>query len=92
MLARRLSQEKAAQLLGLTSRHVRRMCRAYERKGARGLISRKRGKPSYNQSLAAVRDQEATGFGADEEQETIAITGRSRVGGDTAAAAHSGSG
>jgi transposase len=57
VLERRLSQTKAAELLGVSARQVRRMCRAYERQGARGLISGKRGKPSNNQALRGVRDQ-----------------------------------
>jgi transposase len=42
----RLSQEKAALLMGLGARQVRRLCRSYERHGPTGLASRKRGRPS----------------------------------------------
>lgn len=41
-----LSQAKAAGLLGLTTRQVRRLCRALERSGPGGLASRRRGRPS----------------------------------------------
>jgi len=42
----RLSQGKASELLALTSRQVRRLCRALEQSGANGLVSRRRGRPS----------------------------------------------
>ena len=42
----RLSQVKAGELLGLTSRQVRRLCRALEAGGPGGLVSRKRGRAS----------------------------------------------
>lgn len=41
-----LTQVKAGELLGLTERQVRRLCRAFERSGAAGLASRRRGRPS----------------------------------------------
>jgi hypothetical protein len=41
-----LSQVKAGELLGLTTRQVRRLCRALERSGPGGLASRRRGRPS----------------------------------------------
>jgi hypothetical protein len=41
-----LPQVKAAELLGLTVRQVRRLCRAYEGSGPGGLASRRRGRPS----------------------------------------------
>jgi hypothetical protein len=43
---RRLTQVKAAQLLGLGPRQVRRLCTSYEQHGAPALVSRKRGKTS----------------------------------------------
>jgi transposase len=48
VLERRLTQTKAAGLMGVSARQVRRMCGAYEREGAVGLISKRRGKPSNN--------------------------------------------
>jgi transposase len=42
----RMTQAAAAQQLSLTIRQIKRLCRAYRRRGARGLLSRKRGHPS----------------------------------------------
>jgi Homeodomain-like domain len=50
----RLTQVKAAEILGLTDRQVRRLQAAYERQGAAGLVSRKRGRRSNNAIPAAV--------------------------------------
>lgn len=60
-----LKQVKAADLLGLTTRQVRRLQAAYERSGAAGLVSRRRGRPSNNAMpetfsaavMAVVRDR-----------------------------------
>lgn len=41
-----LDQRQAAQLLGLSVRQVKRLCRCVRQRGAQGLISRKRGQPS----------------------------------------------
>jgi len=49
---RRLTQIKAAERLGLSLRQVERLCRAFRRDGASGLVSRQRGRPS-NRKLAA---------------------------------------
>lgn len=43
---RRLTQQAAAVRLGLSVRQVKRLCRAYRRRGAAGLVSRRRGRPS----------------------------------------------
>lgn len=43
---KRLTQKKAAQLLGISTRQVKRLWRAYRKKGAQGLISLRRGQPS----------------------------------------------
>ncbi len=50
-----LTQRKAAKLLGLTARHVRRILRRYETEGDIGLIHRSRGRPSKRKVPAAVR-------------------------------------
>jgi hypothetical protein len=42
----RWTQARAAALLGLTTRQVRRLCRTFEAAGAGGLVSRQRGRPS----------------------------------------------
>ena len=39
----------AAELLGVSERQVKRLLRRYREEGARGLVSRRRGKPSSNQ-------------------------------------------
>ncbi len=46
VVERRLTQEKAGELIGLTGRQVCRLCVAYERDGPMGLVSRQRGRPS----------------------------------------------
>jgi transposase len=46
---KRLKQRAAAEMLGVNERHVRRLLRAYRLEGERGLISKRRGKPSNNQ-------------------------------------------
>jgi transposase len=45
---KRLTQKEAAQLLGLSIRQVKRLWRAYRKKGPAGLVSARRGKPSNN--------------------------------------------
>ena len=52
VIERRLTQREAASMLGLTSRQVRRLRRAYERDGPEGLASKHRGRPS-NRRLAS---------------------------------------
>ena len=54
---RRLTQRRAAELSGLTERHVRRLYRAFKRAGAAGLVSRQRGRPSHRQLPAATQAQ-----------------------------------
>jgi hypothetical protein len=46
VIEKRLTQLEAAQILGLTSRQVRRLRRAYERDGPIGFASKHRGRPS----------------------------------------------
>ena len=46
---KRLKQSEAAEMLGVSERHVRRLVRGYRQDGERGLISKRRGKPSNNQ-------------------------------------------
>jgi len=58
VIERRLTQREAARMLGLTSRQVRRLCRAYGRDGPGGLASRHRGRPS-NRRLPAEHRREA---------------------------------
>jgi len=46
---RELKQARAAELLGIGVRQVKRLARAYRQQGDRGLVSGRRGKPSNNQ-------------------------------------------
>jgi transposase len=45
---KRTSQNKAAEELGISTRQVKRLWKAYRKKGAAGLISQQRGKASHN--------------------------------------------
>jgi len=45
---KRLAQKEAARMLELSVRQIKRLFRAYEAQGAKGLISGRRGKPSNN--------------------------------------------
>jgi transposase len=49
-----LTQAQAADLLHLSLRHVKRLCKAYKAAGASSLISRRRGRPSNNRLSAEV--------------------------------------
>jgi hypothetical protein len=44
-----LTRVKAGEILGISARHVHRLCKAYEAAGPVGLISRRRGRPSNRQ-------------------------------------------
>ena len=55
VVERRLTQRAAAARLGLSLRHVERLCHAFRRHGAAGLVSRKRGRPSNRKLAEAVR-------------------------------------
>lgn len=54
---KRLTQKEAARLLGLSTRQVKRLWRAYRRQGAQGLVSGRRGKASNNRLDAGVVQQ-----------------------------------
>src|SRR4029079_18526821 len=43
-----LKQRQAAELLSVSVRQVKRLCKAYQASGAAGLISKRRGQPSNN--------------------------------------------
>jgi transposase len=45
---KRLSQKEAAGMLGMSTRQVKRLFRAYKTQGAQGLVSKRRGQPSHN--------------------------------------------
>lgn len=50
---RQLRQKRAAELLGIGERQIKRLVSAYRRRGDRGLVSGRRGKPSNNRLSAA---------------------------------------
>lgn len=54
---KRLKQREAAELLGLTSRQVRRLQRRFEQRGPNGLTHGLRGKPSNRRLPAALLDR-----------------------------------
>jgi len=54
---KRLSQKEAAQMLKISVRQVKRLWRAYQEQGAKGIASRRRGKPSNNRLDAGVVQQ-----------------------------------
>ncbi len=54
---KRLTQKEAAQLLGISIRQVKRLWRAYRKEGAKGLVSRRRGKPSNNRLETGIVQQ-----------------------------------
>jgi transposase len=58
VIEKRMTQREAARMLGLTSRQVRRLERAYARDGAGSLASKHRGRPS-NRRLASDLRREA---------------------------------
>ena len=55
VIERRLTQREAARMLGVTSRHVRRLRRVYEQAGRGGLASKQRGRPSNRRLPADLR-------------------------------------
>jgi transposase len=67
---KRLKQRAAAEQLGISERQLKRLLRRYRQAGARGLVSKRRGKPSNNQLAKETRRKvldllksKYTGFG-----------------------------
>jgi transposase len=54
---RRLTQKEGAQMLGISLRQIKRIWRAYRKNGAKGLVSKRRGKPSNNRLDAGIVQQ-----------------------------------
>jgi transposase len=54
---RRLTRRHAAELLKLSERQVYRLYAAFKARGAAGLASAKRGRPSHRKIAMAVREQ-----------------------------------
>jgi len=57
VIEKRLTQHEAAAILGLTTRQLRRLRRAYVRDGPMGLASKHRGRPSNRQLPSALRGE-----------------------------------
>jgi len=57
VVERRLTQQRAADQLGLGLRQVERLCRAFRTDGAAGLVSHKRGGPSNRKLATTVRER-----------------------------------
>ena len=53
--AKKMTQKKAAEALGISVRQVKRLCKNYREKGAAGLVSQRRGKPSNNRLPAETK-------------------------------------
>jgi transposase len=51
---KRLTQKEAAGMLGVSLRQVKRLYSVYRKRGAKGLVSQRRGKPSNNQLDAGI--------------------------------------
>jgi transposase len=54
---KRLTQKEAARMLGISVRQVKRLYRSYRKRGAKGLVSQRRGKPSNNRLDAGIMQQ-----------------------------------
>ncbi len=54
---KRLTQKEAARMLDLSVRQIKRLCRAYKARGAKGLVSARRGKPSNHCMNEQVQQQ-----------------------------------
>ena len=53
--AKKMTQKKAGEALGISVRQVKRLCKNYREKGAAGLVSQRRGKPSNNRLPAETK-------------------------------------
>jgi len=54
---KRLKQKEAAEMLGVSVRHIKRLLRAYRQDGAAGLVSKRRGKAGNHRLAEEVIDQ-----------------------------------
>ncbi len=57
VIAKSLKQSKAAIELGVSIRHIKRLCHTYRLQGAKGLLSKKEGQPSVNHFPVLTRNQ-----------------------------------
>ena len=79
VIEKRLTQREAARMLGLTSRQVRRLRRAYGRDGPGGLASKHRGRPG-NRRLSAELRREALGRAARDGPRIVVVRLRDGLG------------
>ena len=54
---KRMTQREAAQILGVSRRQIKRLLRTYGQEGAKGLVSKRRGKPSNNHLPEATKQK-----------------------------------
>lgn len=54
---KRLAQKEGAEMLGVSSRHIRRLLKRYRQVGASGLVSQRRGKASNHQLSSEVKQK-----------------------------------
>ena len=54
---KRMIQKEAADVLGISVRQVKRLLKAYRHEGAKGLVSKRRGKPSNNHLAEETKQQ-----------------------------------
>jgi transposase len=54
---KRMTQREAAQILGVSRRQIKRLLRTYRQEGAKGLVSKRRGKPSNNHLPEATKQK-----------------------------------
>jgi transposase len=54
---KRMTQREAASILGVGCRQIKRLLRAYRQSGAKGLVSKRRGKPSNNRLSEATKQK-----------------------------------
>ncbi|HEB35201.1 hypothetical protein LCGC14_0654660 [marine sediment metagenome] len=57
VIQRDLTQIKAAEILGITDRHIRRLVRRVREEGARGIVHRSRGRASLHRILKELEER-----------------------------------
>lgn len=56
LIQKRINQQQAADVLGLSKRQIKRLVKAYKLQGPKGITSKKRGKPSNRQLPVATKE------------------------------------
>lgn len=90
VLKRRITQEKAAELLGLSSRQIRRLLGRFQTKGALGLVHRLRGQSSnrkypqiFQKKVLRLYESHYQGFGPTLAQEKLSERNQLFLGRET---------